>query len=498
MSSRIRLLLLVALMVSTPIRSASACGLLSPFRWLFGCDHYHGYSQGGPDPCYRLIDDWLGYGYLRNQQGTLGHYPGNWYRNLHPHMRPGYQMAGPVMAMPTPMQMPMPMPMPMQLPTAPVYTPNWDPCCDPCANTWAPGPMPVTTMQPVTVDQGNWQTVWVPRPVTTMVPRTQWMMPGASWGDSGCDTCGTSFQGSVGYPMMQGGETQSDCGCSGGSVTDPSAIPMAVPPAGAFMPQNTLSYANTGYVVPGQSWNQGWPSYGSWAATNSPQPVMAWTPSTQWNNVAPWTPVTAWNTVQPQLRYAAPLPAYGAAPVAWNPQTISTPYGNHAQFYPSAGLAQTWPSPQAMSTMAPSSPWRGAVPRRGVVTTAFRATPSYPAPHYNSVTTQPWHPGTQAMAMQPATQFQSIPMQQFAWTGSNVAASYPQMTAQNPFAQPTWGANPAFGTAPRFAGDIAGDHEFAGPQQTGMIQNAYRGQAPIVRTGMTHQSASRAYPNSLR
>jgi hypothetical protein len=102
------------------------------------------------------------------------------------------------------------------------------------------------------------------------------------------------------------------------------------------------------------------------------------------------------------------------------------------------------------------------------------------------------------MVMQPATQFQSMPMQQFAWNGSTVAPGYPQMTAQNPFAQPTWGANPALGTAPRFAGDIAGDHEFAGAQQTGVIQNAYRGQAPIVRTGMTQQTASRAYPNSLR
>ncbi len=71
------LILTVALLLtSTP----SMANLLDPFHW-------HNYNQGYGaypvnDPAYahhygtyRLIDDWLGYGYLRNQEGTYGHYP---------------------------------------------------------------------------------------------------------------------------------------------------------------------------------------------------------------------------------------------------------------------------------------------------------------------------------------------------------------------------------------------------------------------------------------
>lgn len=92
MRLRIRTLLLtVALLCSLTStgRAGIYCPILNPFYWLFGgCGGYGGGDYGsmntgnnyghGPNPygVSRCIDDWLGYGYLRNQEGTLGHYPG--------------------------------------------------------------------------------------------------------------------------------------------------------------------------------------------------------------------------------------------------------------------------------------------------------------------------------------------------------------------------------------------------------------------------------------
>ncbi len=508
MSSRIRVFLLVALMVSTPMQSASACGLLSPFRWLFGCDHYCGYSCGSRESSYRLIDDWLGYGYLRNQQGTLGHYPGNWYRNFHPQMRRGYPVAGPAFAQPAPMPAPMAMPVPMS--AGPVYTPNWDPGCDPCATPWAPAPMPVATLQPMTVDRGNWQMVWVPRPVTTMVPQTQWMMPGpampsSSWGDCGCDSCGTSFHGSAGQPMIQGGEMQSDCGCGGGSISDPSAMPMSVPPAGAFLPQNTMSYGTAGYTVAASTWNNGWSNSYSGAPGGYSRPHTAWTPATQWNNGAAWTPATAWNAGQYQPGFNQQFAQYGNYAGSWS---NSGQAGNWQPMYQTPAIAQTWSPQYSTGMITPSAPYRGPVPSRGTVSTAFRPTAGYQTRQNSYPMAQPWQSVSPAMAMQPVPQMPMSVTPQMAWNQPAVVWGQPQMTVQNVPVQTGWSnaaaypGAPNYGApAPRFAGDIMGDHEYQSPAQAAIIQNAYQGNTPVIRTGMNNsgrRAASRSYPSALR
>ncbi len=104
MRLRIRTLLLTVALLCSTTSTASACiyiPILDPFYWLFGgCGYGCGGASGGgygyvnngnsygygPNPygVSRCIDDWLGYGYLRNQEGTLGHYPGRPISCYHP------------------------------------------------------------------------------------------------------------------------------------------------------------------------------------------------------------------------------------------------------------------------------------------------------------------------------------------------------------------------------------------------------------------------------
>jgi len=137
---RITLLAVLIFLISSP--AATACGLLCPLYWLFGCQHIHpGYAgaygnayQNEPYASWKVIDDWLGYGYLRNQNGTLGHYPGNWYRNLHH----GYRQPQPALAWQPQFNGGYPAPAAPQQ----IYAPAWDPCCDPC------GSMPPLAIMP--------------------------------------------------------------------------------------------------------------------------------------------------------------------------------------------------------------------------------------------------------------------------------------------------------------------------------------------------------------
>ncbi|HBC62859.1 MAG TPA: hypothetical protein DC058_16810, partial [Planctomycetaceae bacterium] len=145
MSSGRRITLLAVLIFIVSSQAATACGLLCPLYWLFGCQHIHpGYAgaygnayQNEPYASWKVIDDWLGYGYLRNQNGTHGHYPGNWYRNLHH----GYGQTQPALAWQPQLQGNYPAPVAPAAPQ-PLYAPAWDPCCDPC------GSMPPLAVMP--------------------------------------------------------------------------------------------------------------------------------------------------------------------------------------------------------------------------------------------------------------------------------------------------------------------------------------------------------------
>jgi hypothetical protein len=143
-----------------------------------------------------VIDDWLGYGYLRgNENGSLGHYPYQPGSCFCPLLLPFHIFSHCLFPSPCgqawgspyangccgvqPLVPPMPAPMPApMMPYNP--TPFGNDCCpSPCVPQpmqCAPTPVqvPITTYRPVTVDRGSYQMVWVPRPVTEMVPHTSW------------------------------------------------------------------------------------------------------------------------------------------------------------------------------------------------------------------------------------------------------------------------------------------------------------------------------------
>jgi hypothetical protein len=276
MRLRIRTLLLTIALLCSMTSTASACiyiPILDPFYWLFGgCGGYNGSNYGyantgnsygyGPNPygVSRCIDDWLGYGYLRNQQGTLGHYPGrpiSCYHPVFPHLLnpcswfapcPLFSPYGPSCGMTAPMVAPLAPPMqvpyqaqwqnqgPCQMPMPGMMNPFGGNCNDPCGSQCMPQPsmpyqptqVPVTTWRPMTVDRGHWrwQRVWVPRPRTMMVPQTQYAMsapvmqmplmqnPGMDFGcgdgcggAGGCDGCGGDTGSMMpGTEYMQGTE----------------------------------------------------------------------------------------------------------------------------------------------------------------------------------------------------------------------------------------------------------------------------------------------------
>ncbi|MFM7037019.1 MAG: hypothetical protein ACKO2L_04785 [Planctomycetaceae bacterium] len=343
MSVHVRSLLLAIAAVLLPAQSVSACGgclLLSPFRWLFGCDQYCGCPLATPHNCNRFIDDWFGYGYLRNQQGTLGHYPGNWYRQGHawhgrrfqpyPAMTGGYGMPAPVI-------------MPQPLPNAPIYNPSWNPCWDPCGGM-APQ-TPVVMQPPMTYPQPQW---------TAPVP----VMAGPVW-TSGecCDPCGGSSTVMYNAPapayMMHEGSSGSDCGCSGGQ-SGSFGMPPAIPPAG-MLPQQPVSWQTGGWS------NSGWQAVsanpGGNFAYGAPQP-------------APWTPNTVWQQHQ-STHVTAVAAAYG--------QTWAAPPGT------------TWTSPQPYAQMQYAQPQYAQYPH----TQPQYAQPQYAQPQYAQ------YPYTQPQYAQP-------------------------------------------------------------------------------------------------
>lgn len=331
MSVHVRSLLLAIAAALLPAQSASACGgclLLSPFRWLFGCDHYCGGSLATPHNCNRFIDDWFGYGYLRNQQGTLGHYPGTWYRQGHawhgrqpqpyPAITGGYGMPGPAM-------------IPQPIPSAPIYNPCWDPCAG-------------------------------------MAPQTP-VMAGPVWtGGDCCDPCGGGSTVMYGAPgpaqMIHDGSTGSDCGCSGGH-SGSYTLPPGVPPAG-MLPQQPVSWQTGGWS------NVAW-SNGGWQPVSGPYAGNFAHGAPQ---LAPWTPNTVWQ--QHQSTHATAVAAASGhtwaapQPTAWmNPQPYAQAQYAQPQYAPpqfaQPTVAGTYPAAQAFVTPpAPVSMGSARLPIRRV------------------------------------------------------------------------------------------------------------------------------------
>jgi len=405
------MLLTVALLCSmTP--TASACiyiPILDPFYWLFGgCGYGCGGASGGgygyvnngssygygPNPygVSRCVDDWLGYGYLRNQEGTLGHYPGrpiSCYNPVFPRILnpfawfapcPLFAPCGPSCGIVAPMVAPMvtPFPPPMQgqcqipyprmpyqqqwqMPMPQMMNPYPGNCNDPCASQCMPQPMmqcqpvqvPVTTWRPVTVDRGHWQRVWVPRPVTTMVPQTQYVnsapamqmpqmpMMGSPMMDSGCgDNCGG--MGNMmpdtmmpGFDMMQGAEMMqgagypnmdSGPGCCGsdGGFSQPGSQP-----GPAMTPQSSM------YMSPGYQMSASRMSASRMAASRM---AMAQVPMQQSYNIAPYSAMSRWYT----------------NPGAMNSSRMNVGYVNSG--FASTGYRQQVPNGQAYRMPAYAQP----------------------------------------------------------------------------------------------------------------------------------------------
>lgn len=384
-------------------QSAQACcffPLLDPFYWLCGLGHHN------PAATRQCIDDWFGYGYLRGQAGgSLGHYPlrpWNVYTPMYPRLHsPGMAPAPfapapmlPHMAMPAPMPAaPMPFasplppmgtlpfsndcgcgdaiatPMPWQ-PPAPAYPfmPGGDPCdpcqaCepDPCCPAPMPVQVPVTTYRPVTVDRGNWQMVWVPRPVTQLVPQTSWQtqyLPSPGM-----------YSAPMTYPMPVPGGLPVQGGCGDtpcGTATSYS------PGTAALQPFGSSAYYSPAMARP-SVWPTAtaarWPApAGRWPSTaagypvasSAWQPARPWQPTTAWQPQAAWQPATAWapgSAWQPSVAYQA-APAYPAAPTY-----------QAAAAYPSASAWQPLPGNRvAMGELWGDHEYPGNSPARtGVV-----------------------------------------------------------------------------------------------------------------------------------
>lgn len=544
MRLRIRTLLLTVALLCSMTSNSNACiyiPILDPFYWLFGgCGYGAGGASGGgygyvnngnssgygPNPygVSRCVDDWLGYGYLRNQQGTLGHYPGRPVSCYHPvfpcllnpatwfppcplfapytPFGPSCGVTAPMVAplapqMPMPYQQPMPfhgqyqnvapwqMPMPQMVhPYGGMYGNACGPQCMP-QQQCMPQPMmqcqpiqvPVTTMRPVTVDRGYWQRVWVPRPVTTMVPQTQYMtsapamqMPymqnqfmGSPMMDSGCGCdaggdcdCGGSMgemmpgadmmQGS-GYPDMNSGS--GCCGSEGGMMDQnfESVVPSA--PQGTVIPQSTMMM-----------------SPGSITMSRMQMSRMS---MGQPGNIAPYSSMSRW--------YSNP---------GYTPQYSHSAYGRSATIRPGYGTAMNgqmqprgYAGNMAMMPTPQSSGWQ-VIP-----------------------TPRPQMPMAHAMPQQMRT----VPMQirnVSPMTAQMMPQQYSPMQSQRPMSPIISSTMPgAVYARPTMGGDIYGDHELSGQTSSGMpvVPNSFNGRAPIQQASWTQPartSTAQKYPNSVQ
>ncbi len=477
MRLRIRTLLLTVALLCSMTTNVNACiyiPILEPFYWLFGCGGCHGgygYANIAPNPygVSRCIDDWLGYGYLRNQEGTLGHYPGrpiSCYNPAFPQLLnpcswfascPLFSPYGPSCGMPAPMVAPLapPMQVPYQMP----YQAQWQNqgqcqmpmpgmmnpwggnCNNPCGSQfmpqpmmqYQPGPMPVATWQPMPAYRGGFlpRRAWLRRHRAMMVPQTQYVMaapampmqPYAMMDSGCCDGCGSDFG--------------SDCGCGGdmGSML----------PGSEYMQETNFPDLNSGSGCCGS--DNGLPQSGfESGAPVVPQSTMLMSPGSmamsrmpmgQTYNIAPYTSMSRWYS----------NPGYSTA-------------GNNPSY-------------------------RQSMPVRPTYGTAMYRQPQSGNRAYTSaMRPMPQSTGWQTVQMMPQ-QFQAMPSQR---------AMSPQIGSTMP------------GTVyarPMVAGDINGDHEWTGPSSAGVsiVPNSFNGRPPIQQASWSQPvrtTTARRYPNSVQ
>ncbi|MFN9719051.1 MAG: hypothetical protein ACK58L_10180, partial [Planctomycetota bacterium] len=489
------LILTVGLLLTT---TTSGANLLDPFHWHNYNPGYGAYPVNDPAYAhhygtYRLIDDWLGYGYLRNQEGTYGHYPfrgwnwsglgggsnwtGGWDLGLFGWnwdwgwgMNPGgigwnynwggrvgwpeggygsqfYQPSYPGLLNPPPAMAPV-YPAPVVQVPAMQFAPQMsmgDPCCDPCMDCCDPCmgmqqvqmPVPVQTWRPVVVDQGHWQRVWVPRPMTTMVPQSQYLMPQASMMNSGCDECGGAVA-----PMMQGmmmPGISGDSGCCGSEGSSGMVFPGTVAP----IPQQTM-------MMPGYSSQVAMSHYPMTQALMS-----GWTPQTAWAPQGQWAQQTAhmgnpyaMPAMRPReyRRYVRQFNRHSSTAMHQSPFMA----GAMSPGMTSRNYGYGWqPASSPPVPVAVGNPW-------GTPAYPFASAhvmPSYSMPTYNSMPIQAaWSDPVMSTVMSPSSTMMA----------------------------------PGMNSIP-VAGDIMGDHEMMAPATAGVpvIQNSFHGNVPVMRANLS-------------
>lgn len=510
MRLRIRTLLLTVALLCAMTSTASACiyiPILDPFYWLFGgCGGYNGIDYGyvntgnsygyGPNPygVSRCIDDWLGYGYLRNQEGTLGHYPGrpvSCYHPVFPRLLnpcswfapcPMFAPYGPSCAMTAPMVAPLspamsgPAQMPYQaqwpMPMPGMVNPYAGNCNDPCESPYMPQPMlqyqpaplPMTSWRPMHVHRGRLRRARLYHRRAMMMPQTQYGMSAPAMQmpmmqnpimDSGC--CG-DFGGSFG----------DDCGCSGdtaGMMPGTEYMPGAeMMPGAEIMQGSGYPDMNSGSGCCGSNGGLPQSEYES-GSPAVPQSTMLMSPGLmpmsrmsmgQPNNIAPYTSLSRWYS-NPGYSTAWNNPAYRQT-TAFRPT-----YGTVVYRQPQSGNFAT---NSAMMPMPQGSGWQ-TVPTRSV--------------------------------QMPMSQIRTAPM-----TVHMMPPQFRAMPSQHPVSSMIGGTMQGNVYArPVLAGDIHGDHEWPGPASASapIIQNSFNGRPPVQQASWSQPAritSAKRYPNSVQ
>lgn len=205
--------------------------------------------------------------------------------------------------------------------------------------------VPVTTYQQVTVDEGSWQKVWVPRMVTRQVPRTEYRQQ--------TSYVRTPYKVRRRVPVMAPQSTCTDC--MGGHPSMISPGPTLQPYVVPSTPSTTPTPVPTPSTVPtpmsSTSLDVG--AYPTLAPTLASQPVAAWggTTSPAYVNSAPaLAPNPAvlqvpqlqansdWQTIPSKNAYIKPQVAYDDAPA----KTASA----KGAFVPAPSAATVWNTPR--------------------------------------------------------------------------------------------------------------------------------------------------------
>ncbi len=418
MRLRIRTLLLTVALLCSMTSTASAgiyLPILDPCYWLFGgCGGYNGGDYGyvntgnsygyGPNPygVSRCIDDWLGYGYLRNQQGTLGHYPGRPFSCYHPVFPrllnpcswfapcPLFAPYGPSCGMTAPMVAPLApaMPAPYQMP----YQAQWqnqgqwqnqaqwqmpmpgmvnpyggngnDPCGSQCMPQpmmqYQPAPLPMTSWRPMPVHRGRLRRAWLHRRRAMMVPQTQYVMSAPAMQ--------MPMMPMMQNPMMDsgcwgdyGGSFGDDCGCGGdtaGMMPNSEYMPGDEMMQGSGYPEMNSGSGCCGSDggVPQSEYESGTPAVPQSTMLMSPGSMpMSQMSMGQPNDIAPYTSLSRWYS-NPDYSTAWNNPGYRQT-TAFRPA-----YGTVMYRQPQSG---NFANNSAMMPMPQSSGWQ-TVPTRSV------------------------------------------------------------------------------------------------------------------------------------